>query len=196
MTTKTATSTRSTAGLSELVVPALLLAMAIFLTIGIINMEVPPTASTPGPTFFPIIVTVVLVAMAVLYSIQVLRHRGTVEDDDDFGVEESVDEPAVDAEELTPPISARTPWPLDSVSDWRSVGIVVGSLALFTALLNPLGWLLSAALLFFGVAYALGDGKHPLKDLCIGVAMSSFVQIAFSGGLGLSLPPGILEGIF
>ena len=40
-------------GLSELVVPGILVAIAIFLIIGTMNMNLPPSVQVPGPTFFP-----------------------------------------------------------------------------------------------------------------------------------------------
>jgi putative tricarboxylic transport membrane protein len=62
-------------GLSELVVPGILVALAIFLIVGTVNMSLPPSVQTPGPTFFPIIVIVLLLLMAVLSTVQILRSR-------------------------------------------------------------------------------------------------------------------------
>ena len=79
--------------------------------------------------------------------------------------------------------------------DWRCLGIVVASLTVFILLLQPVGWLLSAALLFFGVAYALGSRRY-LFDAVLSLVFSSVIQLAFVAGLGLNLPAGILGGIF
>jgi putative tricarboxylic transport membrane protein len=65
---------------------------------------------------------------------------------------------------------------------------------LFALLLQPVGWLLSGALLFFGVAWAFG-GRRPLFEAAVALAYSSVVQLAFVGGLGLNLPSGILGGV-
>ena len=61
------------AGLSELVVPGILIAIAIFLIIGTVNMKLPPSVQVPGPTFFPMIVIGLLLLMALLSTIQILR---------------------------------------------------------------------------------------------------------------------------
>lgn len=196
-------------GLSELVVPGLLLAIAIFLVIGTIEMKVPSTATFPGPRFFPVIIIGVLVLMSLLVTWQILAHRGEVDETDDIpdlvaDLGELDSEDAVDSGtdrkskvvEVESPATGRTGWPVDTVSDWRTIGLVVGSLLVFAALLVPLGWLISAALLFFGISFALGEGKRPLFDLGVAIVVASVVQVAFSMGLGLHLPPGILEGIF
>ncbi|MEE2043017.1 tripartite tricarboxylate transporter TctB family protein [Nocardiopsis tropica] len=79
--------------------------------------------------------------------------------------------------------------------DWRCLGIVVATMTVFIAILQPVGWLLSAALLFFGIAYALGS-RRLLFDAVLSLTFSSLIQLAFVAGLGLNLPAGILGGIF
>ena len=61
------------AGLSELVVPGILVAIAIFLIVGTVNMKLPPSVQVPGPTFFPMIIIGLLLLMAVLSTVQILR---------------------------------------------------------------------------------------------------------------------------
>src|SRR3954471_23418060 len=68
-----APATPSAHGLSELVVPGILVAVAVFLIIGTMNMAVPPSVQVPGPTFFPILIICLLLLMAVLSTIQILR---------------------------------------------------------------------------------------------------------------------------
>ena len=72
--------------------------------------------------------------------------------------------------------------------------ITIGALAGFILVLPFVGWLLSAAALFWVIAWAFGS-RRPLMDIAIGVIMSASVQLAFGAGLGLSLPAGFLEGI-
>lgn len=61
----------------------------------------------------------------------------------------------------------------------------------FTLVLEPLGWLISATLLFVGMSLALG-GRHLLRALVIGLGLASLIQVVFSGLLGMQLPAGIL----
>lgn len=79
--------------------------------------------------------------------------------------------------------------------DWRTFGLVLGAVVVFAVLLDPVGWILSAALLFWIVAYALGS-RRPVFDIGVGLLMSSLVQLAFSAGLGLNLPSGFIGWIF
>ncbi|GAB2926191.1 tripartite tricarboxylate transporter TctB family protein [Streptomyces mayteni] len=167
------------AGRGELAVVAVLLALAAFLTHGLLTMTVPPTAGSPGPRFFPTIVTGLAYALAALLTWQILRRPAAPRD--------TGSEPATAGEPATDEPAHPTG------TDWRTVGIVVGTFLLFTAALEPVGWLLSAALLFWGVAHAL-DRRRPLFDASLALAVSAVVQLAFSAGLGLALPAGILEG--
>jgi putative tricarboxylic transport membrane protein len=200
-------------GLSELVVPGILVALAIFLIVGTVNMSLPPSVQTPGPTFFPIIVIVLLLLMAVLSTVQILRSRahhrrpagrrhldrGGLDDVDATG-EGLVEGPAVDLDgdeiiEIPPDVPpGRQPWPARWFSDWRALLTVLGSLVAFIVLLRPAGWILAAAVLFYGVAYALGS-RRPVFDLSVALVMSSIIQLIFGTALGLNLPAGFLEGV-
>ncbi|MFE0750306.1 tripartite tricarboxylate transporter TctB family protein [Gordonia sp. NPDC058843] len=160
-------------GRSGLVVAGLMLALAVYLTVGIIGMEIPGSAATPGPAFFPVILAICSYAIAGLLTVQTLRHP---------------DEPDPD---IVPPETGQ--W--RTQSDWRAMGLVLAGLIAFTVLLIPLGWILSAALLFWIVAYAMGS-KRPGLDIAVSLVVSCAVQAFFSAGLGLNLPAGILGGLF
>lgn len=160
-------------GRSGLVVPALLVALGLFLVYGTVTMEVPPTATSPGPQVFPAIVAGGCFVVAALVALQILLRPEVVE----RGVDD-------DGRPVTGP-----------VSNWRTLGITVGSVALFIALLDPLGWVLAGALLFWGVSIGLGSRRY-VFDGAIALLVSSAVQIAFSAGLGLTLPGGLLAQVF
>lgn len=203
-------------GLSELVVPGILVALAVFLMIGTANMSLPPSVQRPGPTFFPMIVIGLLLVMAVLSTVQILRgrarhqkltralhlDRGGLDDVDSSGegliVPHTGPATDVDGDEITevppdvPP--GREPWPARWFSDWRALLTVLGSLIAFIVLLRTAGWILAAAVLFWGVAYALGS-RRPVFDLSIALVMSSVIQLIFGTLLGLNLPAGFLEGV-
>lgn len=122
-----------------------------------------------GPRVMPFVVGVLLVVVAGLYALDVARG----------GVGEA--EAGEDVE-------------LGQPSDWRTVGLLAGAFALNAVLIEPLGWVISGALLFFLSAYALGN-RHHVRGLAIGVAMSLATFYAFAIGLGVNLPAGILQGI-
>ncbi|AOS65933.1 tripartite tricarboxylate transporter TctB family protein [Actinoalloteichus hymeniacidonis] len=192
-------------GRSGLVVSLLLLALAVFLTHGTITMEVPANVSSPGPKFFPVIVTGLTYLLAVAMAVQVIRFPSPPGAAPETVAEELVHagedvdsaQAAEDAASAGPKQSdaAKAGTDYRTYTDWRAVGIVVAAFVAFTVLLTPLGWLISGALLFWGVSYAL-DGRRPLFDVSVALLVSAIVQLAFSGGLGLNLPPGILGGIF
>jgi putative tricarboxylic transport membrane protein len=79
-------------------------------------------------------------------------------------------------------------------SDWRTVGLLLGGVVAFVLLLELLGWIISAAALFWLVAYALGSRRR-IFDIGVGLLFSSIIQLAFGAALGLSLPSGVIGGI-
>ncbi|MFC3994876.1 tripartite tricarboxylate transporter TctB family protein [Nocardiopsis sediminis] len=176
-------------GRSELLVAALVIGIAAFLAVQTATMPVPPGTEPPGPRFFPTIVTVFMFVAGLALAVEVIRHprRGAAEP-------AQAQEPA-GAEGNGEAAATAATAPAGEIGlDWRTVGIVVASIVVFALLLQPVGWLLSAALLFFGVSYAMGSRRY-LFDTVISLVFSSFIQLAFVGGLGLNLPAGILGGI-
>ncbi|UXA18461.1 tripartite tricarboxylate transporter TctB family protein [Mycobacterium sp. SMC-4] len=82
----------------------------------------------------------------------------------------------------------------DASSNWRSAGITIGSLVAFAVLLQPAGWIIAGAVVFWGVTVGLGSTRY-VPNLLIGLGASSVMQLVFSGLLGLNLPPGVM-GLF
>jgi putative tricarboxylic transport membrane protein len=72
-----------------------------------------------------------------------------------------------------------------------TLGLALASSAL---LLERAGFVLTAALLFFLVARAFASGS-PLRDAAVGLALSVAAYLAFTRGLGLVLPGGLLGGL-
>ncbi|MCD2169941.1 tripartite tricarboxylate transporter TctB family protein [Microbacterium sp. JC 701] len=177
-----------------LVVPAIMLLVGIGLVVGTLTMTVPANTAPPGPQLFPAIVAAAVIVLAVLLALDVIRRPEPVEVADAAAQENDVD---IDDEALIAAVEGREPEaptvrPRSNL--WALVG-AVGTVIVFIAALTPLGWLLSGAFLFWGIARSLGS-RRPVFDIFLSLAISAIVQIAFSGGLGLNLPPGILEGLF
>ena len=164
------------AGRSELVVAGLVAAIGVYLTIGILTMDVPEGAKAPGPQFFPGIIAAAAFVLAFFLALQALRHP-----------EAPVGPTAATAEDGGRQYRMH--------SDWKSLGIVLAAFLGFCFILEPLGWILSAAAMFWAMSYALGSRKRYF-DPALALVFASFIQVAFSAGLGLALPAGILEGIF
>ncbi|WP_226354908.1 tripartite tricarboxylate transporter TctB family protein [Pseudonocardia sp. ICBG601] len=188
-----------------LVVPLVLLGGGVTLAVGTITMEVPSTATSPGPQVFPAIASIICTVLAVALAVDVLRrpepaevHRpatGGATAEPGTGGTDTDTEPGAGGSDPGPGIGGGPdPAPTRPRADRRGLAEAVGVVVLFIAVLQPVGWLLSGALLFWGMARALGS-RRPLFDLFLALVVSSAVQLAFSAGLGLNLPPGVLAGV-
>lgn len=162
--------------LGALVIPAVLVVLGVALVVGNITMDVAgEDGGLVGPQAFPWLVAALCLAVAGLMSWQVLRPPVPVTAD-----------PGDEADEILD----HEPEPVTR-SNWRSIGIVVGGVLLFIVALNPIGWLISATLMFAIVATGLG-ARAPLVSLLGGLGLASAIQIVFGGLLGIHVPPGIL----
>ena len=122
-----------------------------------------------GPKALPFVIGAALLAIAALYALDVWRG----------GVGEQ--EAGEDVE-------------LGHRADWRTVAMLAGAFLLNAILIDPLGWVISGALLFAMSAFALGN-RHHVRGLAIGVALSLITFYGFAIGLGVNLPAGVLQGI-
>ncbi|MFG6445900.1 tripartite tricarboxylate transporter TctB family protein [Microbacterium sp. P07] len=192
-------------GRSELFVVAGVLILATWMLVGTVTMQVPAGAAFPGPQFFPTLVVVFLYAVGVALAIEVLRspQRQHVGDDPteisdemlrDLGSLDDTSEIRVVSPEDYPAVSTDAAGSAASGSDHKTVAITIAAFAGFIVILPFVGWLISAAALFWTIAWAFGS-KRPLMDIAVAVIISSVVQLAFGAGLGLSLPAGFLGGI-
>ncbi|MBZ6226304.1 tripartite tricarboxylate transporter TctB family protein [Streptomyces olivaceus] len=199
-----------------LIVPLLLLVTGVVLGVGTLTMDVPANVASPGPQLFPTVIAVGCVVFAVLLGADVLRRPEPEQAADPadgptgtgtapFTAAAAPAAPVGDTKTGASPSATADPDADDAPAEgapetrvrsnrWAVTGLV-GTIVAFIALLEPLGWLLSGAMLFWGVARSLGS-RRPAFDLFLSLAVSSLVQLAFSAGLGLSLPPGVLAGVF
>lgn len=190
-------SPRTTAWLKHLIMPALLLAFAAFLGFGMLTMRVPEGTAFPGPRFFPAIIAGGLVLCAILLIIAAVRQLradsavrvAAARQVDDFELLRSEHDALAESDEALSE-GARA-----VKIDWRSLAWVIGSFAAFALLLDVLGWVIAAGLLFWCVARGFGSQK-PIAGLVTGFTVSSLAYIAFDMALGMSLPSGILGGGF
>jgi len=122
-----------------------------------------------GPKPVPIVLGALLLVVAALYALDVTSGgEGEAEAGEDI--------------DLTHPI------------DWRTVLLLIAAFAVNAALIDPLGWVISGSLLFWGSAFALGS-RHHVRNLLIAVALSLVTFYTFAIGLGVNLPAGVLQGI-
>ncbi|NRG42616.1 tripartite tricarboxylate transporter TctB family protein [Rathayibacter sp. VKM Ac-2804] len=154
--------------IGELIFVVLAVALGVFVFVGAFSIRVPGAGTQVGPRVFPFLVSGILTLSAVMVLVDVLRGRlGPQEEGED--------------------IDAHAP------TDWVTLGKLVAFVVAHIALIDVIGWALSAALLFGGVAWSLGAKKWWVA-LLVGLALGLTVQILFGGLLGLSLPLGPLLG--
>ena len=185
-------------GRGELSVGLLALTAAALLTVGTVTMNVRGDQE-PGPQFFPIIVIGLLLVTGGWVTVQALLprrsnvrvwHRPDISEDM-LGDVAGTNTELIKLDHLHAASGAD-----DEIAfDWRTFGLVFGAVVLFAVLLNPVGWICSAAILFWLIAYALGS-RRPIFDIGVALVLSSAVQLAFSAGLGLALPAGFFGWIF
>ncbi|WP_190394777.1 tripartite tricarboxylate transporter TctB family protein [Nocardiopsis deserti] len=164
----------------ELVVAAVLFSLSAFCAYNTVTMDVIGDSS-PGPQVFPAIVAMLLCLSGVGLTVRVVTR-----------------ERRRSASSAPAPAPAEPPEPeqaADTRVDWRTLLLVVLSFVVFLAVLRPVGWILSAAALFWAVSFALGTRNHAL-NAAVALVFSCAVQIAFSTGLGLNLPAGVIGGLF
>jgi putative tricarboxylic transport membrane protein len=122
-----------------------------------------------GPAAVPLVVGGLLVVVSVFLAIDVARGgRGEPEQGEDIE------------------LSAR--------SDWATIALLAGAFVANALLIEPLGWPISGAILFWGAAFALGS-RHYVRDVVIAAVLSVGSWYLFALGLGIVLPVGILRGI-
>ena len=133
------------------------------------KMLVPPGSGTVGPQIFPYLVSGFVIFVSLGLFLQIFRGNLGVPEGTEFG--EVVEK-----------------------TDFKSLAMVAGSMLTYPLLIERAGFIIATSVVFFGVAFAYG-AKNLLKNLAISLIFSLIVYFAFSKGLNVSLPAGIL-GVF
>lgn len=133
------------------------------------KMLVPPGSGTVGPQVFPYLVSGFVIFISLGLFIQIFRGNLGIPEGTEFG--EVVEK-----------------------TDFKSLAMVAGSMLTYPLLIERAGFIIATSVVFFGVAFAYG-AKNLLKNLAISLIFSLIVYFAFSKGLNVSLPAGIL-GVF
>ena len=131
------------------------------------KLVIPDNNVAVSPRTFPYIVATVLLLASIGVIFQVLRGQAATPE----GVDPS--EPFQRA-------------------DFKTMGIIIGSIGLHVFLLERTGYIISAAISFWGVAYAFG-AKRMLRLGLISLIFTTFVYFSFSTFLDVQLPKWILE---
>jgi putative tricarboxylic transport membrane protein len=160
---------RPRVALADLLLALGVIGLGVFFLIGAFQIDVSAGYARVGPRFFPLIVAVGLIVMGawlVLEAAQGKRAEPASEEDADPNVP--------------------TNW---GAFAWLTLGLV-----LEIVLMNPLGFVVASSVVFWCAAKAF-QSNRPWRDLAAALIVSVVSYIAFTRGLGLTLPAGILNGI-
>ena len=80
----------------------------------------------------------------------------------------------------------------ESPPDRRALAWLIGGLVAAGLLIQPIGFALTAAVVFTATARAFSSRRLPM-DTLVGLVLGAIVYVAFARGLGVSLPAGPLE---
>ncbi len=157
-------------GRSELGVALFLGALGLLVIVQALLLPESRIARGPvGPAAVPVVVGGLLLVVSVFLAIDIWRGgRGEPEGGEDIE--------------------------LGGGTDWKTVLTVAAAFLANAFLIEPLGWPISGAILFWGAAFALGS-RHYIRDAVIAIVLGVGSWYLFVLGLGISLPVGILNGI-
>lgn len=158
----------------ELLVALGIVAFGLFLMVETMAIPVSPGYARVGPRVIPWVVSSALVLVGLMLVREALTGKWWkpiegIEDADQIG-------------EAAPPSFAPVIW------------LIVG-FGLYLITIKFAGLPIASALLFAAGARAF-DSLRPVPDLIVGLILGLVIFIGFNYGLGLSLPGGVLGGLF
>lgn len=157
--------------IAEMLLALGVVALGIIVLVQTQDIRVPGAMARVGPRVIPTIVGGGLVLIGIWYAIEVLLG--------------SRPEVAIESEDADPTLPA----------DWLTIGGIGVALVVYMLTIERLGFIIASALLFVITAFSMGS-RSWLRDIALGILIATAVYIAFSNGLGVRLPEGILEGLF
>jgi putative tricarboxylic transport membrane protein len=140
------------------------------------EIRVSPTYSKVKPWVIPVLVGGILTALGLAFAWQSWRAMASTGSTPTSGAAEAR---AADA----------------GATDWLPIAAIAVGLVQQILLFQLLGFVPTAAVLFFCVAYGFGSRRY-LRDAVIAIALAVIAYVGFVAVLGLNLPAGILGGVF
>ena len=133
------------------------------------SVELPAINLTISPKVFPYAVSAVLMGLSAVLAINILRGDTAVPEGHAAGT------------------------PIEK-SDFKSFGIVLGSLMAFLLLIENAGFIVAASVTFFGITVAFDNKKHG-RAAIFGTLFITAIYLSFTRFLNVQLPPGVFKGI-
>jgi putative tricarboxylic transport membrane protein len=145
------------------------------------TIRVIPIYAKVGPKVIPILVGAILALLGVALAWQGWRARSAARLD----LSAVIDAPG---SKLDAPGTGGGP------IDWMPLAAIGIGLVQQILLFEFLGFVPTAAILFFCVAFGFGSRRY-LRDAIIAIALAVVAYVGFVHALGLNLPAGILGGV-
>ncbi|HJR21330.1 MAG TPA: tripartite tricarboxylate transporter TctB family protein [Dongiaceae bacterium] len=152
------------AAAAELVLGLGVAALGAFLLWETGEIRVAPVYAKVGPRVIPYVVGGIMAALGLMLAWQNWR--------------------AMRAAGSAPAHGGPEEWP-----DWLPIAAIAVGLIQQILLFEPLGFMPTAAILFFCVAYGFGSRRY-LRDAVIAIALAVVAYVGFVHVLGLNLPAG------
>lgn len=156
--------------IAEIMVALGVIALGIIVLIETRDIRVSRAMARVGPRVIPTIVGGGLILIGIWYAIEVLLHPGT-----------AISTESEDVDPTLPP-------------DWGTIAGVGAGLVVYMLTIERLGFIIASALLFIITAFSMGS-RSWLRDGAFAILLATGVYVAFSTGLGVRLPEGVLEGV-
>lgn len=157
------------AAISELIFSASFLLLGFFVLYSAFNLEEPGVYSVVSPKTFALIIGVFTSVVGLLLVVEVIRGK--------YGVPEGTEV----GDPFLPP-------------DFKTIGIVLASIALHIFLIERAGYIAAAMVSFYGVTFAFGSRKF-VKDVLVSIVFAITVYFVFAKGLRIYLPEGFFEDL-
>ena len=133
------------------------------------RVEQPAFNLTVSPKVFPYAISFFLMILSLILAIKILKG--------DLATPEGL----APEDEVKP-------------SDFKTFGVVLGSLIAFLLLVERAGFVVAASVTFFGITVAF-DNKRPSRAILFGSIFILVIYLSFTKFLNVQLPAGIFEGI-
>lgn len=156
-------------GWGEWAIAAALFGMGFVVLFDGLNQKASTSASGIGAGFLPSVIGPLIMVLAVLLFVQLFRGK--------YGEAEQA-EGDVDV----------------SKTKWIPLLVTVAALFFFVFAVEPLGYMITAAVVFWVIAWAMGSRKY-LNSAIIAVVLSVTIYFAFTRLLSIYLPAGVFEGV-
>ncbi|MEO0011203.1 MAG: hypothetical protein RIQ39_792 [Actinomycetota bacterium] len=131
--------------------------------------ELPAFNLTISPKVFPYATAIILMVLSALLMISIIRGN------------------------VATPEGLEAGDPIHK-TDFKSFGLVFGSLLSFLLLIERAGFVIAASITFFGITVAFGNKKHG-RAAIFGTLFITVVYLSFTRFLNVQLPAGIFKDL-